>query len=499
MILRDYQIAAIDAVRAHIRQGTRRVCVVAPTGAGKTVIAGEIMSSIVAKGRRALFLAHRRELIDQPCALLEALGIGHARIQAGHPEDRDAPIQVASVQTIVRRAKPPADVVIVDECHHVRATSYTTILEEYPDSVILGLTATPWRRDGRGLGTVMDALVGVATVRELCDAGHLVEPIVYAGSSPDVSGIRMRAGEYESDALEAAANRPELVGDLVANWSRICGGVRTVVYCCSIAHAEAVAESYVSAGVRAAVLSGATPADERASILARLRDHEIDVVANCEVLTEGWDLPALGCVQLARPTGSLALYLQMVGRVMRPAEGKPSAIVLDHGGCVTRWGLPTDDREWTLDDRCKARPRSVAPCACPECGAIRRPGEPCPACGWIPSPKQRIPELHAAELERVTSRPPDPLACTRCGSSDVSRRPLRHAPWSVRVECHSCHRQTWADDRRAALAAGEDGLRAEAARLGAIVAARNLPAAWAERKLRRLWGDLASTVIGDAK
>lgn len=409
--LRPYQERAIQEVRAALSHGKRRVLLVSPTGSGKTTIASEVIHSAVALGSRSLFLAHRRELIDQCSRRLDEWGVDHGVIQAGHW--RWAPqlqVQVACVPTLVNRLAsgaiaPDAKLIIVDECHRSTSPSYTQIIQAHPGAAVLGLTATPIRQNGKGLGTLYDHLVLVAQPSELVDEGFLIEPTIFSGEQIDVSGVTVRNGEYVEAELAAAADKPKLVGNVLECWAQHVGrGRRTVLFASGVDHSKHLVETFVAAGIPAAHIDGETPLDERDSALRRLREGELEVVSNVAVLTEGWDLPLLDAVSLVRPTRSLGLYLQCVGRVLRPAPGKAQALVLDHGGNVMRHGWPTSPRTWALDDRASPRADLAADAVknCPKCGrCVRAIATACP-CGfvWTVAPR-KPPEHEEGELRAV--------------------------------------------------------------------------------------------------
>lgn len=409
MKLRPYQLAAVDDVRRHLRAGVRRVLLVAPTGAGKTVIASHIVEASVALGNRVLFMAHRRELIGQAFRKLlgctcsagyehdslmrdpTCRGDGMPRAQVGVVMASDrrrnpgAVVQVASVDTLRNRAKPAADLVIIDEAHRALASTYRTIVEAYPDAGIIGLTATPYRADGRGLGEAFDELVVVASPRKLIDDGFLVEPRVFtvpAADLPDLSKVKIKGGDYDEGALATAVDQTGLVGNIVEHWMRHGGDRQTVAFAVNVEHSRHIAQRFRDAGVAAEHLDGTTPTDERDAILARLERGETRIVSNCAVLTEGWDQPSVKCAILARPTKSTGLYLQCAGRILRPWRDT-GAVILDHAGCVLEHGLPQDDREFSLDAakrKQRAAPKlttclgcfAILPAStrvCPECGA----------------------------------------------------------------------------------------------------------------------------------
>jgi superfamily II DNA or RNA helicase len=237
-------------------------------------------------------------------------------------------------------APPPADLVVVDEAHHVLAQSYKRILEIYPRAIVLGLTATPCRGDGRGLGNAFDVLIEAASVGDLVEQKYLVPTVVYAPVRPDLTGIQVKRGDYVEEQLAARMNTAQLVGDIVEHWHRLAGPRRTVVFATGVGHSRHIRDEFRRAGVLAEHLDGSTPTDERDRILAQLAAGQIDVVTNAMVLTEGWDSPSVSCLVLARPTKSLGLYRQMVGRVLRPAPGKTDALILDHADPCTSMACP---------------------------------------------------------------------------------------------------------------------------------------------------------------
>jgi superfamily II DNA or RNA helicase len=294
--LRPYQVDAVTRIEGTIAAGVRRLVLVLPTGGGKTTIAGSLILRAVERGQRVLFLAHRRELIVQAYQRLLDMGLSVEQVGIVMASDRrrrpGAAVQIASIDTLRRRARPLADVVFVDECHRALAASYREIATDYPDASHLGLTATPYRADGKGLGDAYDELITVATPRQLIGEGYLVEPRVFTvppSQRPNLTGIRVARGDYAARDLDEAMNRQALVGNIVEHWQRHAGGVRTVVFAVSVAHSRHITERFREAGVVAEHLDGATPTPERDAILARLDRGETLVVSNVGVCTEGWD------------------------------------------------------------------------------------------------------------------------------------------------------------------------------------------------------------------
>jgi DNA repair protein RadD len=408
--LRPYQAEVAAEFERLVAQGKRRVIVVAPTGSGKTVIACAI---IAATPRRALVISHRREIVKQTSDKLAAAGVAHGVIQAGD-EKKLRPLaaaQVASIQTLHARAirsstmpMPLADLVIIDEAHHACAVTYRKILEAYPDAIVLGLTATPCRGDGRGLGGIFETMIECPQVADLIIGGFLVKARVYAPVNPDLTGVRTVKGDYHESQLADRMDRDKLVGDIVTHWHKYGERRRTIAFACSVAHSIHIRDEFVKSGVHAEHLDGSTPKDERDAMLARLASGATDVIANCMVLTEGFDCPDIGCITLARPTKKMGLFRQMIGRGLRPADGKTDVVILDHSGAVFRHGLPEDHVEWTLDpDRHAKAPahqarlehKAASLIECTQCSALRLGGQPCPACGFLP----RRPAQYVAHVE----------------------------------------------------------------------------------------------------
>jgi DNA repair protein RadD len=414
---RPYQAQIIEDSRAAVAAGQRRLCIVSPTGSGKTIVAALIIGGAAEKGRKALFLAHRRELIRQTSAKLHDVGVDHGILLPGYPVRLGEPVQVASVATLHARAirggsleLPAADVVYVDECHHVAAKTYQQIIEAYPKAVIIGLTATPARRDGRGLGSTFDRLILGPAVQELIDAEYLVGTKVFAPTKPDLDDVHVRAGDYVEAELADRVDKPELVGDIVSHWHRLGERRRTVVFASSVGHSVHLRDEFRRSGVVAEHVDGTTPTDERDEILAGLARGAVDVICNFGVLTEGWDSPSVGCIILARPTKHHGLFRQMVGRGLRPSDGKTDCILIDHAGATYEHGLIEDPVEWFLSanrraelpaQKARASNRAPALVECPQCGAIRLEGRPCSSCGWRPRPRAETVEIADGELTAV--------------------------------------------------------------------------------------------------
>jgi DNA repair protein RadD len=406
--LRSYQGVIIAQCNQVIANGQRRPLIVAPTGAGKTVIAAAIIKTAVADQRRVLVLGHTREIIKQTSLKLSGYQVEHGIIQADLVGNSNQSVQVASIQTLWSRAMrtdrmalPAADLLIIDEAHHCPANTYRQIIKSYPNAVLIGLSATPCRGDGRGLGGIFDSIIECPQVAELVAQKYLVKTRHYAPADPDLKGVEVRTGDYVEVQLAECMDRSDLVGDIVSHWHRYGERCKTVCFAVNVPHSLHIRDEFLKSGVRAAHLDGSMPKPQRDAVLAQLAAGEIDVVTNCMVLTEGWDMPDVGCCILARPTRKMGLYRQMVGRVLRPASNKYDAIVLDHSGAVFRHGFIEDPVTWTLDPDKRAISQthnarlrsgySSRLLECTKCGAIRVAGEPCRACGFLPQrPPQSI-------------------------------------------------------------------------------------------------------------
>ena len=296
--LRPYQIAAIERLNATRAASRRCVLMAAPCGGGKTVIASAIVHDATVSGMRSMFMVHRRELVHQANRKLFQHGIDAGIIAAGFSPGPQVPVQVASIATLHARAirtstieLPPADLIIVDEAHHAPARTWRRLLAAYPSATIIGLTGTPCRGDGRGLGNLFEELIEVATVSELIAGKFLVPTRVYAPVRPDLSGIRIDRGDYNEGQLANRMNTAPLVGDIVEHWHKLGEGRRTVVFAVNVAHSVHLRDEFRRSGVLAEHIDGSTPVEERDRILASLAAGKIEIVTNCQVLTEGWDCP----------------------------------------------------------------------------------------------------------------------------------------------------------------------------------------------------------------
>lgn len=414
MELRPYQTKAIDQVRLKMAAGTKRICVVAATGAGKTIIFSEIVRLALARKRRVVILVHRKELVDQTLDKLMRFGIVAGVIRANDSRRDDSfDVQVCSVQTLARRVGPserlphaerlpPADVAIVDECHHAASDSYRRVLAAWPGAVVLGFTATPWRSDKIGLRGMYDDTVLVATYAELRAEGALVPYEPFAYDAPDLHNVPIVAGDYNQKQLGLAANTDVLVGNIVDEYRKHTPGKRAIVFAVNIEHSTHLVAEFEAAGFPAHHIDFATPKRERELAIAAFARGDVKVLSSVAIFTEGWDCPAAEVVILARPTQSLSLFIQMIGRGLRPAPGKACAVINDHGGNFLRHGLLEDERDYSLTTTPK---RQIDLHTCPICraifGQIRDDGS-CPKCNELIAPPREVREAQARrEKERL--------------------------------------------------------------------------------------------------
>lgn len=391
-ILRPQQVQLLNEIERSIADGCRRIMVQAPTGFGKTIVAGALARDTHRAGRRAIFTVPALSLIGQTVEKFYAEGVRDVGvIQADHHLTNYArPIQVASVQSLQRRYIPDADLVVIDEAHRW-FEFYGEWLKrpEWANVPFIGLSATPWTR---GLGRHFDKLIIGSTTRELIDAGYLSKFTVFAPSSPDLSKVRTVAGDYHEGDLSGAMDQAGLVADVIETWMARGKGRPTLCFAVDRAHAQHLQQKFIQAGAKAEYIDAYTSTLDREAIAKRFRKGEVEVVCNVGCLTTGidWDVR---CIILARPTKSEMLFVQMIGRGLRTADGKDDCLILDHSDNHIRLGFVTDIHHEKLDDgreRQKAEPKGkeALPKKCAKCSLLKPPKTLiCPACGFKPEPK----------------------------------------------------------------------------------------------------------------
>lgn len=389
--LRDYQIKAVNDVRASFAAGNRSVLLVSPVGSGKTTIFSYISAGIYRKNKRVWVLAHRRELLRQISETQAQFKVPHGILSGGYHGVPNAQVLVASVFTLVNRIKhmQPPHLIIGDEAHHFTLnSSWGKIVAAFPSAKVLGVTATPSRLDGKGLGDVFNDMVMGPSVAELTARGFLSPAIVYAPAKPDLSGLKRRAGDYVTGEIEDVMDKPKITGSAVKHYQRYADGKRAVAFCCSIAHAEHTAEQFRAAGYVAAHVDGKMDDRLRDQTIAAFKRGQINVLTSCDLINEGFDVPGIECAILLRPTQSLGLHIQQIGRSVRPSPetGKTHTIILDHAGNTAMHGLIDEVRDWSLDGsvhRASDGERAAAVRTCPQCFAMHRPAPACPRCSYV--------------------------------------------------------------------------------------------------------------------
>jgi DNA repair protein RadD len=350
--LRPYQSDLIDQVTKAFKSGHRKVIAQLPTGSGKTVFFSELLRRVQRRGNTGLVLAHRQELVKQAHSTLERFGLSAGVIMAGYEPDLAESLQVASVQTLARRLRYPWEpsFIVIDEVHHLNSKNqYQAILDRYPNAYVLGVTATPCRLDGKGLGDVFEEMVLGPSIADLVSQGHLVPPRYYSiPSAFDLEAVKLTAGDYNAKQLKEQWDKSKIHGDIVGHWMEYARGLQTIVFAPTVEISEQVAAMYRAAGVKAQHLDANTPESLRSAYLEAFGRCAITVLVNVGLFTEGFDCPAVACVQVVRPTKSVTLNYQMIGRALRPSPGKAEAIILDHVGLLHEHGSVIEPVEWEL-------------------------------------------------------------------------------------------------------------------------------------------------------
>lgn len=415
MQLRPYQSDLVEQVRLAWRQGYKAPCIVLPCGGGKSCIVAEMARRTTFNGKRVMFLVHRKELVEQ---------IFRTFVRWGVLMDL---CDIGMVQTFTRRLKKlrrPA-LIITDENHHSLAQSYKRIYEHFPDVPRIGVTATPVRLNGDGLGDVNDKLIIGVSAKWLIENKCLAPYDYYAPDIADLTGVHTKMGEYVTADIERAMIKNTVFGSAIKYYRQLADGKKAVCYCSSVRHSEATARAFRDAGINACHIDGTTPKAERDRIIADFRRGDISILCNVDLISEGFDVPDCECVILLRPTHSLTLFIQQSMRCMRYREGK-RAVIIDHVGNYARHGMPDDDREWTLDkkprERLKNNENTDKVKQCPECFytfASPPPGQRavCPHCGFVFQPAEREPEVQeSTELIKITGFKLDYSSPSECHS-----------------------------------------------------------------------------------
>lgn len=396
MNLRPYQEDLINEVRAAYRSGYHAPCVVAPCGAGKSVIISKIAKMTTDRGKNVLFLVHRQELKEQIESSFQRMGVNMKLCTLG------------MVQTICRRLgkMPDPDLIITDENHHGLAASYRKIFDYYEGVLRLGFTATPIRLSGAGLKDINDILVYGPTAKWLIENSYLAPYKYYAPEVVKTGGLKIVRGDYKTSDMDKLFDKA-IYGDVINHYKKLADGKQAICYCVSINKSKETAEAFNDAGISAVHFDAKTPKLERKRIIKDFREGKIKVLCNVDLIGEGFDVPDCEVVILLRPTASLSLYIQQSMRSMRYKPDK-IAIIIDHVGNVGRFGLPDMEREWTLDGESKKERKSKKQTAktCPNCFAVIPIAEkPCHYCGYeFIAEERQVEEKPAEELAEIDEK-----------------------------------------------------------------------------------------------
>lgn len=402
MPLRDYQEELVSCVHSAWLHGKRAPCIVLPCGGGKSCIVAEMARRATANKKSVLFLVHRKELCEQIENTFRRWGVDMLRCR------------VMMVQTAARRLSkiPSPSLIITDENHHSTANTYKKVYDAFPNAHRVGVTATPIRLDGSGLADVNDELIVGVSAKWLIEHNCLSPYEYYAPSLVDLTGIKIKKGDYDVSSVENLMLRKAVFGDVIKYYRELANGRQAVCYCASVRHSMETAMQFNLAGIEAAHIDGSTPKSERERIINDFRRGALDILCNVDLISEGFDVPDCECAILLRPTQSLTLYIQQSMRCMRYRKGK-RAVIIDHVGNYARFGMPDADRKWSLEGKKNSKKYEAADPVnvrqCPVCFSVFPPKDSegnkvrvCPECGYeFPAKERSEIEQEQAELTKI--------------------------------------------------------------------------------------------------
>ncbi len=406
-ILRPDQTDLIHRTRLSVSRGNKRVLVQAPTGAGKTVIMAEIARQAESKNKLVYFLVPRQELRKQASRAFDRMGVSHGCV-APNVKPTTSSLQNCMVRTLLNRvgfmSKP--DIIMVDEAHMAVSKTYMEIFDAWPDSIILGFTATPQRLDGQGLDVVFEDLVIGPSIRTLIDEEKLSDYIAFAPPGVDLSSVGFRGGDFDAKQLGEVVDKPTITGDLVEHYVRHAKGLQAIYFAVNVRHSRHIADAFRAVGIDAEHADATFPQAARDKVIDNYSTEKTKVFTNVDLVTAGFDVPNTACIGMGCATQSLTKYLQQVGRGLRYVSGK-TAVILDHAGNIARHGLPCMDREWSLEG--KKRTKKDAEDAegfdimqCAVCFAVMPRAGKCSECGEVIKKKQRTIDEIGGELVPIS-------------------------------------------------------------------------------------------------
>lgn len=411
--LREYQHRMYDEAREALRTH-QSILIQSPTGSGKTALAAKMLGTAAQKGFPSLFNVHRQELIDQSAETFERVGIPYGIIAPGYKPNPLVPVQICSIPTLKNRLDKLPFVprfMLWDEAHHIAAAGWTATKNHFPGVKHVGLSATPERLDGKGLESHFTHMVMGPTVRWLMDnidpatgLSYLCQYRAFAPTMPDLNGVHTKMGDFVKDELLGVMDKNTITGDAIKEYLRLASGKRAVAFCISVEHSQHVAQQFREAGIISWHLDGSTDKRERRQAIQAFKAGDIKVLCNVDLFGEGFDLPALEVSILLRPTKSLGLHLQQIGRCLRQKPEK--ALILDHAGNLRRHGLPDEEREWKLTGRIIKKRNNedeadIRTRQCPRCYAMHSPAKQCPECGYLYIVQSRYVERIDGELSEI--------------------------------------------------------------------------------------------------
>lgn len=448
--LRDYQAESIERIRNQIRAGQKKILFVLPTGGGKTILTGFMLQEAIKRGFNCWFVVHRKELISQSADKFKLFDLECSYIASGMDYDPDCKLQLCMVNTLANRIhkiKERPDLIFIDECHHAICATYERAIRECPMSLQIGLTATPKRLDGKGLKSAFDVMVQGPTMEQLIGQEALTNYVIHAPkNSLNLDGIKTTAGDYNQKETIKRIEEAKIIGDAVKEYRRIADGKKLVVFAQSIEHAEQIAKNYNDAGIPAKAISSKSTAQDRELAINQFHSGEIKILTNCNLVSEGFDVPSCDGIQVFRATKSLAMYLQQCGRALRPDPGNPGkkAVIIDH---VKNWeyhGFPCMDHEWKLEyPKRKKKDNTITVKRCPYCFAVTYlAATKCKECG----------QVFEIEKEEKQKQIDDELVCYDPSNILIRFNSKAEKSAYVQREKHKC--KTLADFKSLAIRAG---------------------------------------------